>query len=187
MSSLDKKEPGENPPAADAVALLQYYFELGDTTTETLLEEWLERYPAPWIRLAIIESLYQGRYKAISVSQILEVWHRRQQVLQHFNYDFECLVGNNLPSNSLEIAKPSPESATPANTDRTETPIVEEEEEAPPSISQFTPDTDRSEFYTRLQAIVQRAREKPQQDTSQQVSDVKPPEEMTSTEEGLIL
>jgi hypothetical protein len=180
MSSLDKREPGENPAAADSVALLNYYFELGDFTPEALLEEWLERYPAHWIRLAIIESLYQGRYKAISISQILEVWHRRHQVLQHFNYDFECLVCNNLPGNSSETSAPDiPSDETPS-----ETPSAQDEETAPPTIGQFTPDTDRSEFYIRLQAIAGHAREKREREASTEVSEVKPTEEVAPTEEG---
>ncbi|MGB3238428.1 MAG: hypothetical protein WBB29_09045 [Geitlerinemataceae cyanobacterium] len=181
---MENKEPGESPVAAHVVALLNYYFELGNATAKALLEEWLERYPAPWIRLAIIESLYQGRYRAISVSQILEVWHRRQQVLQHFSYDFECLVGNNLPGNSPEIPETAPESETPADATTAETPVAEEEEATRPSIGQFTPNPDRSDFYTRLQAIVGRAREKRERETAAEASEGSPTEEVAPTDEG---
>jgi hypothetical protein len=186
MSSLDKKEPGENPVAADAVALLNYYFELGDATIEALLEEWLERYPAPWIRLAIIESLYQGRYKAISVSQILEVWHRRQQVIQHFNYDFECLVGNNLPGKASTASPTSPVPEEALDSLTAETSDTEKKESNPPTIGQFTPDTDQSEFYTRLQAIAQHARQKLAREAveTSEVSDTTPTEDDAPTEDG---
>lgn len=183
MSSFEPKEPGENPVAADAVALLNYYFELGDTPSEVLVEEWLERYPPPWIRSAIIESLYQGRYKAISVSQILDVWERRQQAIQHYNYDFECLVGNNLPGN------PNTPSDVPVSEDAPQSSLAETPDTAPlesnsPTIGQFTPDTDRSEFYIRLQAIAQHARDKQERqpsDTSE-VPPTPPLEDATPTE-----
>jgi hypothetical protein len=183
MSSLDKKEPDENSTAADVVALLNYYFELGDATAEELLEEWLERYPVPWTRLAIIESLYQGRYKAISVNQILEVWHRRHQVLQHFNYDFECLVCSNLSGNSGSTSPISLGSDAEEVAIAPETPDVEDKEAIPPIIGQFTPDTDRSEFYLRLQAIAQKAREKREREAAAPVSDVQPTTEITPTKE----
>lgn len=81
-----------------AVALLTYYsFDPGDATGEQLLDRWLRAYPSRWVRLALIEALYQGRYKAISVEQLLALWQRRGQPLFHFNHEFERLVCNNFP------------------------------------------------------------------------------------------
>jgi hypothetical protein len=96
--------------AAYAVSLLHHYgFELGGYTIVQLLLAWQEQYPAAWIRLATIEALYQGRYKAISVEQILALWQRRNQPLYHFNHEFERLVCDNLPE-SLLLPAPTPPS-----------------------------------------------------------------------------
>ncbi|HIK32021.1 MAG TPA: hypothetical protein IGS31_11865 [Oscillatoriales cyanobacterium M4454_W2019_049] len=182
MSSLDNNELGANPIATDAVALLNYYFELGNASADVLFEEWLDRYPASWIRLAIIESLYQGRYKAISVSQILEVWQRRHQVFQHFNYDFECLVCNNLPGNASEASAAD----SPADTAPTEMSPTGDKETPPPTIGQFTPDADRSEFYARLSAIAQQARAKREREAAKnsEVPNPTPSEDAEPSPEG---
>ena len=76
--------------------LLHYIFDLGGYSARELVEHWLRYYPPSWLRLAVIEALYQGRYKAISVEQILGVWQRRGQVLPHFNCEFERLVCGNI-------------------------------------------------------------------------------------------
>jgi hypothetical protein len=96
--------------AAYAVSLLHHYgFELDGYTIAQLLLAWQEQYPTAWIRLATIEALYQGRYKAISVEQILALWQRRSQPLYHFNHEFERLVCDNLPE-SLLLPDPAPQS-----------------------------------------------------------------------------
>ncbi len=80
------------------VALLNHYgFDMKGYTAEELIAEWLTVYTAIWIRLAAIEALYQGRYKAISVEQILNCWKRRGSPHFHFNGDFERLISRNLP------------------------------------------------------------------------------------------
>ena len=48
------------------------------------------------IRLAVVEALYQGRYKAISVEHILDCWRRRGQPNFHFSLEFERLICQNL-------------------------------------------------------------------------------------------
>lgn len=83
---------------AYAVALLGHYgFELRGYTATELVELWLDKYPANWVRLGVIEALYQGRYKAISVEQILAVWLRRGQPIYRFNHEFERLISRKLP------------------------------------------------------------------------------------------
>lgn len=73
-------------------ALLQYYgFELSDYSIEELTKLWCEYDPA-WVRLAIIEALYRGRYKAVSVDQILASWQRRGEPYCLFTREFERLV-----------------------------------------------------------------------------------------------
>ena len=57
----------------------------------------MREFQVSWVRLATIEALYQGRYKAISVKQILIFWQRRGQPICHFNLEFEAIVTHQLP------------------------------------------------------------------------------------------
>lgn len=97
----DRSDSLHNPskdPARLAADLLQHYsFELAGYSLVQQIAIWLEYYPAEWLPFAIIEALYQGRYKAISVEQILNLWERRQQPVYHFNHEFERLICGNLP------------------------------------------------------------------------------------------
>ena len=78
---------------ADVVNLLVYYgFEMIGYTVEEILEKWLINHQIILIRLAVLEALYQGRYKAISVEQILNLWQRKGNVHYHFTQDFEKLI-----------------------------------------------------------------------------------------------
>lgn len=82
-----------NDAANNAAALLiRYSFDISGWPVDQLIAHWLDRYQANWVRLAVIEALYQGRYKAVSVEQILAFWQRRGQPLYHFNHEFERLV-----------------------------------------------------------------------------------------------
>ncbi len=91
----------KDPVVACAAALLTHYsFDLGASSAEKLMIQWQKEYPVNWLRLAVIEALYQGRYKAVSVAQILAMWKRRGEALYHFNYEFERLICRNFP---LEI------------------------------------------------------------------------------------
>jgi hypothetical protein len=92
----------ENLTKRDAEALLQHYsFDLGNRPLQVLLAEWQAMFSLDWIRLAVIEALYLGRYKAISVEQILRQWVRRNQPATHFSYEFEHLVCDRFPRTFL--------------------------------------------------------------------------------------
>lgn len=105
-SSLSQADRVSVLHAAD---LLHYYnFDLQGFSVEQLLTRWLTSCPADWVRLAVIEALYQGRYKAISVEQILVLWYRREQVICHFNGEFERLVTNRVPHRTELDAELSP-------------------------------------------------------------------------------
>lgn len=99
MTELVKNSTQRSPDAAvSAASLLHHYgFDLGGDTIAPLLSVWQAQYPEAWIRLATIEALYQGRYKAVSVEQILALWQRRNQPVYHFNHEFERLVCDRLP------------------------------------------------------------------------------------------
>lgn len=115
MSEQGKSSIGINHDAAAQVAawlLANYYFDLGGYQPCELVESWLNHYPGNWLRLAVIEALYQGRYKAVSVEQILNIWHRRKQALYHFNYEFETLICSKLPPEITQIFSWGVSSAT---------------------------------------------------------------------------
>ncbi len=83
---------------AQAHSLIDSYaFDLGGDDAEQLLGYWLDIYHASWIRLATIEALYLGRYKAISVEHILNVWLRIGNPNTHFTFEFERLICRKLP------------------------------------------------------------------------------------------
>lgn len=85
-------------PIVQAETLLTYYgFDLSGYTVNRTVQNWLHDYRADWIPAAIVEALYQGRYKAVSVSQILSLWKRRGQPLRHFNHEFETIICRELP------------------------------------------------------------------------------------------
>ncbi len=94
------REPTTDSAVAYAIALLSHYnFELRGYPAEELVNLWLEKYQANWVRLGVIEALYQGRYKAVSVEQILAVWARRGQPIYRFTHEFERLISRKLPQN----------------------------------------------------------------------------------------
>lgn len=79
------------------IALLNYYsFDLGTYTTRDLMIKWSKKYPHFWLPLAVLEAIYQGRFKAISVEQILSLWYRYDHPNYQFNHDFEKLVSHNV-------------------------------------------------------------------------------------------
>lgn len=74
--------------------LEEYCFDLSGFQAGELVAIWQERLEAEpsWIRSAVLEALYQGRYKAFSVEQILQAWKRRGHPVRHFNSEFERIV-----------------------------------------------------------------------------------------------
>lgn len=100
--------------------LTRYSFDLGGSTLDRWVDAWLDRYPVQWVRLAVIEALYQGRYKAISVEQLLVFWQRRSKTLYHFTHEFERIICGRFPQHrippqprSLPPRSPLPPQATP--------------------------------------------------------------------------
>jgi len=87
-----------------ATILNQYRFEMRGYKAQELIERWLPTYSLNWIRMAILEALYQGRYKVISVEEILKIWHHPTF---HFTGEFERLVCKNLLDSQLNGKKPA--------------------------------------------------------------------------------
>lgn len=100
MTNSAKGTFEDKTATAHAIDLLTHYsFDLGNRTAPQLLDQWLKDYSTGWVRWAVIEALYQGRYKAVSVEQILKLWQRRNQPCYHFSYEFERLVCHKFPRN----------------------------------------------------------------------------------------
>lgn len=79
--------------AQQAAALAQHYgFDCEQYAIDDLMAFWLDLYDPVWIRSAVIEALYQGRYKAVSVTQILRFWQRRGEPVRHYTHEFERII-----------------------------------------------------------------------------------------------
>lgn len=99
----------ENSAIATSVAelVIRYGFDLNGYPLDRWIDQWLAQYPPAWLYSAVIEALYQGRYKAISVWQILDLWRRRGRPVQHFNRDFERIIsGRSIPLLFSEAMSP---------------------------------------------------------------------------------
>jgi len=91
----------------EVVALLDHYrFDCDRYTIDTLVTYWCMDYPLAWVKLAVIEALYQGRYKSLSVEQILQGWQRRTQPTFHFSHEFERLISSQLPIRKTPVPAP---------------------------------------------------------------------------------
>lgn len=86
--------------------LIHYSFDLSGHSATELIHRWQSQYPIDWLHLAVIEALYQGRYKGISVQQILAFWQRRGQIIYHFNMEFQRLICSKFPQSLTELAAP---------------------------------------------------------------------------------
>lgn len=124
---------------AQARSLIDSYaFDLGRDDAEKLLQYWLDLYHANWIRLATIEALYLGRYKAISIEHILNVWLRLGMPNPHFTYEFERLICRKLPQHLSDLSNLTASAtrttsvnlsqAKLASTSETEIPIQQEKD-----------------------------------------------------------
>lgn len=72
--------------------LTSYSFEAEPYRTKVIVADWLTEFGPVWVSHAITEALYQGRYKLISIDQILKLWQRRGQPIRHFNREFESII-----------------------------------------------------------------------------------------------
>ncbi|MBX2866214.1 MAG: hypothetical protein KTR27_21895 [Leptolyngbyaceae cyanobacterium MAG.088] len=85
--------------AQQAITLIKSFsLELSQYSPESQVLYWLNQYRAVWIRDAIVEAVYQGRYKIISVQHILSLWQRRGQPVRHFTSGFEQVIAKHLGS-----------------------------------------------------------------------------------------
>ena len=98
------REFDNDPAISQTVELMNSYgLDLRGHTTQEIISQLLNKYHANWIRLATIEALYLGRYKAISIEHILSVWSRLGNPNPHFSHEFERLICRKLPRNSTYL------------------------------------------------------------------------------------
>ncbi|YAI82686.1 MAG: hypothetical protein ACQJCO_03740 [cyanobacterium endosymbiont of Rhopalodia sterrenbergii] len=95
-----------------AVLLDCYGFDLQERSPAEYIDYWLTSCSRYWVRLAIIEALYQGRYKAVSVDHILRLWKRRGHPTFHFPHEFERLICRNVFVNAENVDKIESQSLT---------------------------------------------------------------------------
>lgn len=93
--------------AYTAELLSHYGFELHGHPIPALVNRWSNRYPPNWIRWAAVEALYQGRYKALSIEQLLVIWERRDRPIYHFTSEFERSISQRF-SPELRSLPPAP-------------------------------------------------------------------------------
>ncbi|MGA1474733.1 MAG: hypothetical protein ACO4AI_06130 [Prochlorothrix sp.] len=106
-----KSDPSHTLRLSMAAALAMHYFGLPEHEAWNYILDWADEYPAPWVQLAVIEALYQGRYKPVSVLQILLIWQRRSKPLCHFSREFESII--TVPLQHLPRAPYPPPIASP--------------------------------------------------------------------------
>ncbi len=101
---------------AQTLALItSYSFDLQGYAIAELLPLWLDNYHASWVRLATIEALYLGRYKVVSIEQILHVWSRLGSPNTHFTHEFERLICRKLPRHLVNQSESSEENLLQIN------------------------------------------------------------------------
>lgn len=88
----------KNPTESTSTLLRYYSFDLGSNSAEQIVEDLLNSYPAKWVIAAVIESIYQGRYKIASVNNILLRWYLNGHPQHRFDVEFADLICNNLSS-----------------------------------------------------------------------------------------
>jgi hypothetical protein len=85
--------------------LIRYGIDLEGSSVQQWIEVWIAEHPATWLCLAIIEAIYLGRYKAVSVDQILMAWQRRGKAVCHFTHEFERLISRGFPHGIGALAR----------------------------------------------------------------------------------
>lgn len=66
----------------------RYRFDLDQLRGDAWVRSWEQRFPGLWVIPAVVEALYQGRYKAASVEQLLKMWRERNCPRLSFSLEF---------------------------------------------------------------------------------------------------
>ncbi|MEM1242282.1 MAG: hypothetical protein AAGI45_20830 [Cyanobacteria bacterium P01_H01_bin.26] len=126
--------------AQQAITLIKSFsLELNQYSPESQVLYWLNTYRAVWIRDAIIEAVYQGRYKIVSVQQILSIWLRRGQPVRHFTPGFEQVI-------AAQLGGPLHLATAPRHIEKANTPH--------PPAPQFTPEKSAAANFSSAPSVV---------------------------------
>jgi hypothetical protein len=151
---------------AIAVSLLFHYFELDIPSARGMAHMWAQRYPIDWISPAVLESLYQGRYRAVSVEQILGIWKRRNTPISHYPSEFARMFASipPLPDKVAILTQTRIPPRQKLTVVPSIVPVVRVVNRSVPKtglgpgashvpIGQFKPATDRSGFSAKLKSV----------------------------------
>ena len=72
--------------------ILRYGFDLGEQSALSMVRSWSCKYDPSFLSLAVVESLHLGRYKAVSIEQVLNGWQRRGEPVPHFSEEFADMI-----------------------------------------------------------------------------------------------
>jgi hypothetical protein len=81
-----------------AIVIKTYGLALDEQQVEAMLVTWSKTYDSAWIIKAIVESLYRGRYKLVSVDNILKDWQRIGKPRYNFTPEYEREIFQKIPS-----------------------------------------------------------------------------------------
>jgi hypothetical protein len=81
-----------------SVIIKIYGLALDEQQVETIPIAWFQKYDPAWILKAIVESLYRGRYKLVSVDNILKDWDRIGKPRYNFTPEYEREILQKLPT-----------------------------------------------------------------------------------------
>jgi hypothetical protein len=81
-----------------AVIIKIYGLSLDEQQVEAILIAWFQKYDRAWILKAIVESLYRGRYKLVSIDNILKDWERIGQPRYNFTPEYEREILQKMPT-----------------------------------------------------------------------------------------
>jgi hypothetical protein len=86
-----------------AVIIKIYGLSLDEQQVEAILITWFQKYDRAWILKAIVESLYRGRYKLVSVDNILKDWDRIGQPRYNFTPEYEREILQKMPTDDSTV------------------------------------------------------------------------------------
>jgi hypothetical protein len=95
------------------VAIEIYGLELDRDRIDTIVATWFQKYDRTWILKAIVESLYRGRYKIVSVENILKDWQRLGSPRYQFTPEYEREILEKIPQQPKPIPELSPTTEEP--------------------------------------------------------------------------
>lgn len=93
--------------------ILRYGFDLGEQSALSMVRSWSCKYDPSFLSLAVVESLHLGRYKAVSIEQVLNGWQRRGEPVPHFSEEFADMISGPGVLAQLTIADDQETTAEP--------------------------------------------------------------------------